>query len=46
MTVAFVLIVVEVLVPAARRLLTQWMRCGDRRWRKRLKGFGHPPKDE
>ena len=31
MTVAFVLIVVEVLVPAAQRLWTQWVRSEDRR---------------
>jgi hypothetical protein len=43
MTVALVLLVVEVLVPAARRLLKPWGPDRNRRPPKHFRGSGRPP---
>ena len=44
MTLGLVLLIVEVLVPAARRRWTRWIADGDRRSRKRAADVGAPPK--
>ena len=43
MTVALVLLLVEVLAPAGRRLLEKWRARRNRRSIKHWRGRGHPP---
>ena len=45
MTFGLVLLIVEVVVPAARRLSTRWMADVDRPWRRRSGDLGAPPED-
>lgn len=44
MTVALVLLVVEVLVPAARRMLKPWVADRNRRSAKHLRDSGRQPR--
>ena len=44
MTVALVLLLVEVLAPAARRLLEKWRTRRNQRSIKHWRGRGHPPR--
>jgi hypothetical protein len=46
MTLALVLLIVEVLVPALRRLFRRGVGDGHRRWRRPFAGLGRRPEGD